>query len=178
MTDSEQHGIPAIAQLIEQIRAAASAQLYYLALFGALAIPDICGALGSNNGRASPSKYKDWLRKYVPEQASGAAEIYGLRCSLLHQGRAMPHGSVYPVAFTFPPGAQIHNLSTVVEGDHGGPRQVGWISIPMFIDEIASGTARWLDDVGDTQTVRRNLEKFARLRPEGLPPHVAGPLIA
>jgi hypothetical protein len=95
-----------VAELIGQTHAASAAGMYYLALFGILAVPDICGALDSDNGRASGPKYKDWLRAHVPEHAARADEIYGLRCSLLHQGRALPHGSTVPVAFTFPPGPQ------------------------------------------------------------------------
>lgn len=162
-----------MGELVAQVRTATDAGLYYLALFGALTLPDICAALGSENGRASGPKYKDWVQKYVPEQAAGADELYGLRCSLLHQGRALPHGGTFPVAFTFPPTGQLHNLSTQVGDD-----RVGWLSIPMFVEELTRGVNRWLVDVGDTQIVTRNLERFARLRPEGLPPHVAGPVIA
>lgn len=117
-------------ELIAQIRLASAAGLYYLALLGALTLPDICGALSANDGKASASKYKDWLRQNVPEQADQAGEIYGLRCSLLHQGRAMPQGGHFPIAFTHPSGSQLHNLSTeTAEGD-----RVGWLSIPVFIE--------------------------------------------
>jgi plasmid stabilization system protein ParE len=80
-------------ELIAQIRQASAAGLYYLALIGALALPDIFGALASKNGKASASKYKDWLRKNVRDEAADAELIYGLRCSLLHQGRAMPRAA-------------------------------------------------------------------------------------
>ena len=163
-----------MAELIAQIRAAAAMGLHYLALMGALSLPDVCGALASANGKASGPKYKDWLRANVPEQAGSADAIYGLRCSLLHQGRALPHGSVFPIAFTFPPSVQLHNLSTVVNG-----QQVGWMSVPVFVEEVTRGAERWLAQHGMTNTVQRNLEQFARYRPEGLPPHVAGaPVIA
>jgi hypothetical protein len=166
--------IPAVSELVSQVRAAANADLYYLALFGALVLPDICGALDSDNGRASGPKYKDWVRKNVPQQAGQAEEIYGLRCSLLHQGRALPHGSLFPVAFTFPStGPQLHNLSTEVGDD-----RVGWLSIPVFVDELTQGVERWLAAEGESRTVVRNLKKFARLRPEGLPPHVNWPVVA
>jgi hypothetical protein len=73
-------------EILRQIRAASATGLYFLALFCALTLPDICGALESENGQASGSKYKAWLRANVPEQATDADLIYGLRCSLLHQG--------------------------------------------------------------------------------------------
>jgi hypothetical protein len=165
-----------VEEMIRQIRAASVTGLYYLALFGALSLPDICGALASSDGKASKSKYTAWLRDNVPEQASDADLIYGLRCSLLHQGRALPHGGTFPIASVFPsPGAgQLHNLSTEVNGE-----RVGWLSIPMFVDEVTRGAEVWFEKFGATETVTRNMEKFARIRPEGLPPHFAGsPVIA
>lgn len=162
-------------ELIRQIRRASDGGQYYLALIGALMLPDICGALGSDDGRASGPKYTAWLRARVPEEAGDADLIYGLRCSLAHQGRAMPHQGSFPIAFMYPSPdvAQLHNLSTVVGSD-----QVGWLSIPIFVEDVTRGAEQWLGKFGGTATVRRNLQKFARLRPEGLPPHVSGPVIA
>ncbi len=155
---------------------ASQAGLHYLALFGALALPDICGALASDDGKATGPKYIAWVQAYVPQQAGEAAEIYGLRCSLLHQERALPHGAPFPIAFTFPTptSGTLHNLSTMVGDD-----QVGWISVPAFVNEVTDGAERWLRQFENTQTVTRNLEKFARYRPNGLPPHTGGfPVIA
>ena len=67
----------------------------------------------------------------------------------------------------------IYNLSTVV-----GDSQVGWLSIEMFVEEVTQGAEAWLKQFGTSNIVSRNLSKFARLRLEGLPPHVAGPVIA
>ncbi len=165
-----------VNELIAQIRQASAAGLYYLALLGALSLPDICGALSSEDGRASPAKYKDWLRGHVPTQGGQADLIYGLRCSLLHQGRAKPHGSHYPVAFTYGgTGGQLHNLT--IEAANG--ERTDWISIPIFVEEVTSGAEQWFAQFGSTKTVCRNMDKFARLRPNGLPPSVVGgPVIA
>src|SRR5947207_12791542 len=118
-------------EMIRQIRAASAAGLYYLALFGALALPDICGAVASDNGRASGSKYKTWVRDNVPTHAAQADLIYGLRCSLLHQGQALPHGGTFPIAFMFPGEGtpQLHNMSLDVAG-----QVVFWLSIPVFVE--------------------------------------------
>ena len=69
--------IPRVEELIRQIRLAAAAGLDYLALFGTLVIPDILGAAGSENGKATGPKYKDWLKDHCPEQAGDAELIYG-----------------------------------------------------------------------------------------------------
>lgn len=162
-------------ELFAQIRAAANAELYYLALVGTLVLPDICGALDSDNGSASGAKYRTWIEQNVPEQAGNAAHLWGLRCSLLHQGRATPHGATFPVAFMHPgAGIQLHNLMTSVDDE-----EVAWLSIPDFVEEVVGGAERWLARVGSTNRVQTNLAKFARLRPEGLPPHIGrGPVIA
>lgn len=158
-------------EIIREIRAAVAAQLYFLALLGALALIDICGALASEDGSSTRSKFKDWLRDNVPEQAGDAALIYGLRCSMLHQGRAHPHGSLFPMAFNAGPGG-LHNLSTVVDG-----QQVGWCHIDMFVDEVTRGAEGWYERYKATNRVKLNMDKFARVRPEGLPPHMVGKFV-
>jgi hypothetical protein len=44
----------------------------------------------------------------------------------------------------------------------------------MFVEEMAESVDRWLADFGETQLVQRNMLRFVRRRPEGLPPHVLG----
>ena len=48
-----------------QIREGLNKNLYLLSLFSALAIPDICGAMSSENGEANAEKYKAWFDKYI-----------------------------------------------------------------------------------------------------------------
>jgi hypothetical protein len=49
-------------ELVREIRAALAAGLYFLALYRALTLLDICGALESDNGTPRGPKYKAWLR--------------------------------------------------------------------------------------------------------------------
>ena len=106
----------------------------------------------------------------MSNSAEDAALVYGLRCSMLHQGSAHPHGSQFRMAFIEPSTQRsLHNLSTVV-----GTDRVGWLSVPIFVEEMATAAEAWLDQYGETQRVQRNLDRFARRRPEGLPPHVSG----
>jgi hypothetical protein len=127
--------VHAVEELVAQTRAAAAIDLHYLALFGTLTLPDICAGLGAENGRTSGSKYKDWIRNNVPEHAEQAPMIYGLRCSLLHQGSALPDGAAYPLAFTVPQsGFAFHNLSTLFEDE-----QVGWLHLPSSLRRFAEG---------------------------------------
>ena len=51
--------------LINQIEGSLSSGLYFLSLYTALTIPDIAGALGSENGEASGAKYASWFEQWV-----------------------------------------------------------------------------------------------------------------
>jgi hypothetical protein len=51
--------------LIQQIRAANRNGLYYVALFTALALPDICGGLEAPDGLATRARYIAWFDKNV-----------------------------------------------------------------------------------------------------------------
>ena len=51
--------------LLDQIEASLGSGHYLLSLYTTLTIPDIAGALTSNNGRASRTKYVDWFERWV-----------------------------------------------------------------------------------------------------------------
>ena len=97
-----------VQELVDQMIAAVRSDTYFLALFAALCVPDICGALSSSNGEASKKKFTDWYQKwYAPLRTIGnpysgpfsfkadpqhrpaldASECYDFRCGMLHQGR-------------------------------------------------------------------------------------------
>lgn len=83
---------------LAQIKKGLDVNLYLLSLFSALAIPDICGAMGSENGEASAEKYKTWFDKYVAPKYNNflnGDDCYYSRCSLLHQGSSQHNKSNY-----------------------------------------------------------------------------------
>ena len=54
--------------LISQIQAAVNGHSYYLALYASLTLPDICGAMESDDGQATGAKYIAWFDKYVAQK--------------------------------------------------------------------------------------------------------------
>lgn len=132
------------------------------AMMVALTLPDIMGALDSENGKATGSKYRSWLSKYANYPPDDAALIWEIRCSLLHQGRA--NQGELRVGFTVPGTGQLHKLS--VEAYDGV--KIAWHSIEAFVDDIATAVIRWLNEFGRTARAQRNLQQFARLRAEGV----------
>jgi hypothetical protein len=149
-----------IEPLVTQMRGASDAGLFFPALMVALTLPDILSALSSDNGEASRSKYQAWASKYLEMDAT---QLYGFRCSLLHQGSSRPHGNHGRLVFVDPTdlGLQVHG------GDYGGAELHTWISVPMFVDDICRAVEQWLADDGSSTLVVQNLDKFVRLRPEG-----------
>lgn len=148
--------------MVLQMNQALDAGLYMPAMVVALTLPDIMGALESEDGRATGPKYQAWLSRNANYRSEDALRIWEIRCSLLHQGRANK-GEV-EVAFTVPGTAQIHNLSTV---SHDGVK-IGWYSIEEFVRQMSTAVIAWLKQFGATKQAQRNLERFARLRPEGV----------
>lgn len=62
----------------------------------AVALPDICGALQSENGKALQERYESWCHDNLKAGFENwtPKDLYSLRCGMLHQGRVsgLKHG--------------------------------------------------------------------------------------
>lgn len=162
--------------LIEQIRGANRGGLYYVALFSALALPDICGALESDDGRATQQKYTTWFDTQVAPHYNGFLDgqtCYHFRCSMLHQGSTQHPGGRYSrVLFLEPgrPGLIMHNN---ILGDALN------IDVHIFCEDMCTAVERWLPVASAHPAFQANISRFVRRYPEGLAPYVVGtPVIA
>ena len=160
--------------LIRQIRAANCAGLYYLALFAALALPDICGALEATDGTATPDRYKDWFDQHVAPKHNGVLDgntCWQFRCSMLHQGRAQQHPARrYSRIFFVEPGATsaiFHRLT--FSTPTGTAIQ---IDVKLFCEEMVSAVEEWLLKARQLSQVAANLSKSVTRHPTGLPPFI------
>lgn len=169
MTDDDDP-VAGLRLMVEQMMVAEGALLHFPALLTALALPDICGALGSENGRASGSKTRRWLSEWLPNGKETASAIYGLRCSLLHQGSAHPDdGSPRVVLVERNPRDNHINGRVTIDDE-----VATFVDIPIFVSDVAGGVHGWLAAHGATETVRRNMARFAHRRPGGFLPFVSG----
>lgn len=162
---------------LEQIDAAATSA-YYLALVGALTVPDICGALEAPNGRATEAKYVAWFNRWVgPAYARGEKSFTGIdcylyRCAMLHQARARPtrerppRGSFERVLFVEPGhDPEVHDV--IIAG-------ALVIEVPTFVRDVTAAARRWLEEVEGTEPFERNDELAFRRYPYGLEPYIVG----
>lgn len=153
-------------QLAAEIRAAVNHGAWVLALTGTLALPDICAALESENGRSSGSRYRAWIRTWLGEQYPelDPGEIYQMRCSMLHQGRTQT-GAYERVIFVAPGPLKAHNN---VLGDALN------LDLPTFCEDVLSAVDRWKTDMEGNPNYERNSPSLIQWYPEGLAPYVEG----
>lgn len=77
--------------LFEQIRLSLKHELYYLALFGSIAVSDICGVITYPSFKKVRHRYSKWFVDYVSHKylvnnyyfLNGEA-CYSIKCSMLH----------------------------------------------------------------------------------------------
>jgi hypothetical protein len=165
--------------LLDEILKAAEAGLGRLALFGALALPDICGALESADGKAIGPKFKAWFDKYITPMclmpnrppAMDGDVAYAYRCAMLHQARAQhPNLGYNRVLFIErAPGHPVIHLG-IADG-------ALFVDVPSFCRMIITGVRKWLDDVKGDPTFQANLDQMLRRYPNGMRPYTNGPVI-
>ena len=157
--------------IIQQIRAANKVGLYYVALFSALAVPDICAALESADGQASKDKFVAWFNANVAPSYNGFLDgesCYYFRCSMLHQGSTQhPRGRYSRIIFVEPgnSGMVLHNniLNDALN-----------IDARIFCEDICAATERWWPKASTRPDVQTNLARFVRRYPGGLAPYIVG----
>jgi hypothetical protein len=164
-----------VRDLLGQVRKATVDGSYYLALFVALTLPDICGAMESSDGIATRDKYVDWFDRYVTPaySVSGRAFLngetcYSYRCSVLHQGRAQHPNLGYSRIIFVEPGATTHVFHNNILND------VLNIDVSIFCGDIVRGAASWLEDVEGSQDYRKHYSLFMQRYEAGLPPYIVG----
>jgi hypothetical protein len=158
----------------DQVSRASEVGLYYVALAGALMIPDVAGAMDADDGRATNATYKAWFDTYMGGKYSIGSvtltgeDCYGLRCAMLHQGRFKPHQGVYDRVIFVEPGPHgitlhMNRLNNVLN-----------IDVRIFVADMVEAARVWLSQVSGTDVFARNYEQSMKRYPNGLPPFIVG----
>lgn len=161
--------------LLAQVEKATADGYYYLALYVALTLPDICGAMESSDGIANKSKYIHWFDHYVTPAYTVAGRAfldgetcYAYRCSVLHQGRAQHPKLGYSRILFVEPGSTTNVFHNNILNDALN------IDVSRFCMDIVGGAASWLKDVSDSDDYKQNYSLFMQRYPGGLPPYIVG----
>jgi hypothetical protein len=176
--------------LVEQIESSLASRLYFLSLFSCLSVPDIGGALASENGEASGKKFAQWYEAWIrpryrenvvaslPENIRGSIgelnnpldgeSCYQFRCSLLHQGSTQHPKSKFERIMFIEPGATTNVIH------YSRINEALCIDLPSFCTEVLQGARKFLAEEKENLNVRRNMLHFVQRYPEGLTPYIGG----
>jgi len=168
--------------LIDQARQAADSRAYYLSLFAALALPDICAAMSSPDGQTNRSRYIAWFDEFVaPKYTVGPDRVpsltgtncYYYRCSILHQGSSQHPRSSFSRILFVEPGATTNVFHNNVINDALN------LDVRLFCQDVCDGADSWLAAAEHTAEYQANYGHFLQRYPNGLPPYIVGvPVIA
>lgn len=157
--------------LLSQIKIALNSNLYYLALYTTLALPDICSALSSKDGKTSGRQYIEWYDKYAKGKCSSNLDgfaCYKFRCSSLHQGTTQDKRMGYSKIIFLEPVNQNMILHDNILNDALN------IDLNIFCLAMIKAVEDWLNDIKDTPNFIRNYKKFMKRYPNGLSPYIVG----
>jgi hypothetical protein len=176
--------------LIDQVEASLGSGLYFLSLYTALTIPDIAGALSSENGEASGPKYVGWFESWArprffetvfaslpPEHRKHIRQIenpltgeacYRFRCSLLHQGSSQHPKSPFDRIMFIEPGVTTNVIH------YGRMNDALCIDLNLFCRELIAGARLWLQQAEHEANYIKNYAHFARRYAQGIAPYIVG----
>jgi len=163
-----------VQDFLNQIKSGIDQDLYYLALFTSLAIPDICGALTTNDGIARKCGYIKWFDTYVAipkKYRLQGIDCYYFRCSMLHQGTTTHTSSTFSKILFIEPNNKFR-------GNHNiflrGTEKVLNIDVVDFCNDIIESTRNWFNQIQSNDNFKKNYDKFIRRHETGLPPYISG----
>lgn len=153
-----------------QIEASLQHNLYYVALFTTLAIPDVCGAIEASDGQATPTRYKAWFDKHLGRRYVGVLtgeDCWAFRCSLLHQGSSQHPNSSYSRVLFIEPNSRIVGHCNVINDALN-------LDVGIFCRDMIEAGRSWLKVVESSALYAQNYSRFMHRYPNGLPPYISG----
>jgi|SRR5579859_6021573 len=163
-----------LSHLLDEINRAATGGFPFLAIAMAVALPDICVSLASQDGRTDGARYKEWCKNNLGEEFSFATpdDLYSMRCGVLHNGRF---------------GGLKHNLARLVfvppnalgQFTNCRARDAYLWSVQTFCLSFTTAVAVWFEKHKSDAMVQANVPRLMQWHPNGLKPYVVGsPVLA
>jgi hypothetical protein len=148
------------------------AKAYWALLHLVVVVPDICGALENEDGRASRDRYISWCRAMFPPSPPAPLtpeDRYEIRCIVLHQGSSRATRGQYSFYKFVKPENGI-TLHQIVWSD-------GQIVLDVIkmAEETTTAVKDWFQDLQDpanatkAANVTGNLPTLVQARPQALP---------
>lgn len=167
MASIENEGELKFGALLEQIEKCVSQKLFYVAIMACLAIPDIGGAIDSDDGEATQKKYEEWFDKYafpkyrgIGENRLTGKECYFLRCSMLHQGKAQHKALKKYSDIIF---SEIPQTNSPVNPLFLSKTKILLVEPKTFCNNMVYAAYDWLEVVHNNGLFKKNTDKFMTL---------------
>jgi len=168
-------------RILKEIEQALNSELYLLALQSCATLPDICGALMSEDGLATSHAYKMWYDEYAQKCLNCfllAEDCYLFRNSILHQAKTVPSprgnqtATYSRIIFTLQERKIIfHN--NIIDG-------VLNLDLVIFCKGMIEATEKWIENMENTKNINylKNRTNVVHYYSTGLEPYIMGiPLI-
>ena len=160
---------PPLYELLNQIVGAAQNGYHLLALSMAVALPDICVSLSSEDGRSTGERYKEWCKKNLPSSQFNfvtGEDLWSMRCGVLHNGRFgdLKH-NVARVLFSLPGGVSFTNCKLNDAYIYG---------VLEFCKNICDAAYNWYGQNDKDPIILNNSKKMMRYHLNGFPPYTVG----
>ena len=163
-----------LCPILNEIVRAAENGFAALAVAMTVALPDICVALASSDGRSGKVKeYKDWCDNNLPMGTLSfitSDDLWSLRSGFLHQGRFgdLQH-NVARIIFALPQGTTFVNCKIGDAYVH---------SVVDFCKTITAATHIWMEKHHADANIQANMASLVQYRTD-FPPYMKGvPMLA
>jgi hypothetical protein len=155
--------------LLNEINKAVANGMPLLAIVTTLALPDICIALASADGRSGKrDEYEKWCRDNLGPEFSFLTpeDLWSMRSGVLHQGRfgGLKH-NVARIIFALPGGGFTMNNKI---------NDAYFCGVKDFCGLFTSAVYQWMEKNKSDPTVQANLPRLMQYHVGGLPPYVSG----
>lgn len=157
-------------ELLKQIEGSITSGSYLLGLYVSLSLPDICGALESDNGQASGVKYKAWFDKWVAPKYHGLLsgdQCYSYRCGVIHQGRSTHEKLGYSKIVFLEPSDNMTLHSNILNDAYN-------IDLKIFCNDIVQSVRAWLISVEKNDNFIENNKYLMKRYENGISPYIVG----
>lgn len=159
-------------EFLNQIEDSCRIRHFYLSLFCCLTLPDICGAISSDDGIATGQKYKNWFDTYVAPNYAGnfsGSNFYAFRCAALHQGRSGHKYLGYTrIIFLVPIDTNESYLHNNVLNDALN------LDVVAFCHDIVGAVRTWMRCEASNPAFQRNMATFLKRHRGGLESYIVG----
>ncbi|RWQ16106.1 hypothetical protein [Mesorhizobium sp.] len=164
-----------LERVLQDIKGAITAKLYYPALLVTLTVPEICAALALDRGAFVREKnYVAFVDQYTtpPELGLSGMDCFRLRGGVVHRAdfRGHPHFGATHVIFTTPESERtLHGFSILA-----GEKTAAMFDLRLFCGAMDLAARRWAEDHKNDPKVAENLKNLISSRPSGVPPFTEG----